>query len=695
MTESNTADLLVELGCEELPPKALATLARAFFDGVCAGLDDAGVGFDANASTYYFTPRRMALRLALVEARQPDRRVERRGPSVQAAFDTEGQPTRAATGFAASVGLEVDQLDRLATDKGEWLACTLDIPGEPLSALLFPILQQSLDKLPVPKPMRWSDHEFSFVRPVHWLVVLHGENVIDGELYGCAAGRLTRGHRIHSPGPHSVGSPADWLDILESAFVIGDHRVRRSRISESAQAVGQAQGGWTRVTDALLDEVCNLVEWPVAVVGRFEEDFLAVPPEALIASMESHQKFFPVLASEDGELTPAFVVMANLDSADPAEMVAGYERVVRPRLADARFFWEQDLKTPLGDRLEALDRIVFQEKLGSIGDKVRRIASVASKIASFSGSDAALAERAALLSKCDLVTQMVGEFPELQGIMGGHYARAEGEDPAVVDAVEAHYRPRYAGDDLPTGETARAVALADRLDTLVGIFATGMKPTGSKDPFALRRAALGVIRLLTEGELAIDLDELLAYSRDALLGQIEISDQQLAEVRGFILERLKHLWIEQGATTRQMNAVLAAPVTNLPDLRARLDAVIGFMAQPAAESLVAANKRIGNILKQAELSDYGDIDPDRFVLEEEGCLFDAVSSASSALPEQLASGGYAAVLTRLAELREPVDAYFDKVMVMDDDAGIRANRLAQLHALKTLFDGVADFAQAD
>ncbi len=690
-----TADLLVELGCEELPPKALATLAQSFFDGVCAGLNEAGVDFDADASTFYFTPRRMAIRLAAVAGRQPDRRIERRGPSVKAAFDGDGQATRAATGFAASVGLEVDQLDRLATDKGEWLACTLDVPGQPLSELLYPVLQAALDQLPVPKPMRWSDHDFSFVRPVHWLVVLHGPDVVEGELYGCKAGRLTRGHRIHAPGPHEISGPDDWLDVLSSAYVVSDHRVRRERILATATELGRDRGGAARITESLLDEVVNLVEWPVAVAGAFDKAFLDVPPEALVASMESHQKFFPVLTADDGELTPAFIVIANLESNDPAEMIAGYERVVRPRLADARFFWEQDLRTPLADNLDALDKIVFQEKLGTIGDKTRRIMSITRQIAELIGATPGEAERAAQLAKCDLVTHMVGEFPELQGVMGAHYARAAGEAPAVAGAIEDHYRPRFAGDELPDNPVALSVALADRLDTLVGIFAAGLRPTGSKDPFALRRAALGVIRLLTEGGLKIELDTLLQLARAALEGQLDVSDEAIADVRAFILERLRHLWVEQGATTRQMNAVLAAPLGHLPDLKARLDAVRDFMGAEAAESLIAANKRIGNILKKQDEPISTDIDEDRLVLSEETALFDAVMKAEQDLQPLYNAADYDAVLARLAVLREPVDRYFDEVMVMDDDPAVRANRLSQLQRLKRLFDQVADFAQAD
>lgn len=695
MAESRTADLLVELGCEELPPKALAELAEAFHDGVVSGLEAADVAFDAQASAFYYTPRRMTLCLSAVADRQPDRRQERRGPSVQAAFDTDGNPTKAATGFAASVGQEVDRLDRLKTDKGEWLACSFDIPGKPLFELIYPILQDALDRLPVPKPMRWSDHAFSFVRPVHWLVVLHGDSVIDGELYGCRAGRQTRGHRIHAPGPHDVSSPAEYPGVLESAFVMVDHRKRRELICDSAVALGRELGGIARVTEELLDEVRNLVEWPVAVAGQFEAEFLEVPQEALVASLESHQKMFPVLASDGGELTRHFIIIANLESRAPDEMIAGFERVVRPRLADARFFWEQDLKTPLADRLEALDRIVFQEKLGSIGDKSRRMASTAGRMAELMGAEPAPAERGALLAKGDLVTLMVGEFPELQGVMGEHYARADGEPGAVAAAIGEHYGPRFAGDRIPASAAGQAIALADRLDSLVGIFAAGQKPTGNRDPFALRRAALSVVRILTEADIAVDLDTLLALSAEALAGQIDADAAVIADVRAFIVDRLRHHWIDQGATARQMSAVLAAPLGTLPDLRARLDAVAAFMRQPEAESLVAANKRIGNILKKQDGGVSSKIDEKLMVLDEERQLFEEVSSATSELAGLYEQRDYKGALSRLSQLRSPVDAYFDAVMVMDEDPKVRANRLAQLHRLKSLFDRVADFTQAD
>ncbi len=694
MTDANHPDLLVELGCEELPPLALGTLSNAFFDGVLQGLEEAGFTFDRDRSRAYQSPRRMSVLVAGLADRQPDRTIERKGPSVQAAFDADGNPTRAAEGFAASVGREVGDLDRLSTDKGEWLFCTVEEPGKPLDDLLYPLLQSALDRLPVPKPMRWSDHDFSFVRPVHWLVVLHGDRVIPGGLYGCEAGRLTRGHRIHAPGDHELPDATDYVGRLESLFVRVDPEQRKNQLKKGVEAIGRESGGSTRVTASLLEEVNNIVEWPVPVACEFDAEFLNVPQEALIASMESHQKFFPVL-DENGQLTAKFVVAANIESTDEAAMALGYERVIRPRLADARFFWEQDLKQARADWLQALDQVVFQKALGTVGDKTRRIEALAGKIAGELGLDQDAAARAGRRCKADLVSQMVGEFPELQGTMGAYYLEHDGEPDAVSNAVGEHYKPRFAGDAIPATATGQVVALADRLDTLVGIFAAGLKPTGNKDPFALRRSALAIIRILEEAPFSVTLETLVDLASQGLASQIDIDGSVRDDVMAFIAERLRNHLLDGGATTRQVNAVLAAPRKGLPDLRARLDAVSRFMNRDEAESLIAANKRIGNILKKQNEAMSEQIDEDRFVLDEERVLFDAVRDCEHIVIPRFEAGEYDDALTELAALREPVDRYFDSVMVMDEDPAIRANRLAQLASLKSLFDRVADFSQAD
>lgn len=694
MTEPR-ADLLVELGCEELPPKALPVLARAFFDQVRADLGAAGIGFDSGASHCWYTPRRMTLYLGAVADRQPDQVQERLGPARQAAFDAEGRPTPAALGFARSVGRTLEELEWRDAGKGERLFCRLESPGKPLAELIFPILAAALERLPVPRPMRWADHEFSFVRPVHWLVVLHGDQVLDGELYACRAGRETRGHRIHAPEPISLDRAGDYLGRLREARVEADPARRVARIRAQAETAGREAGGETRITDALLEEVSNLLEWPVALGCRFEEAFLDVPQEALIASMEGHQKFFPVLDGQSGRLCPAFVAMANLESQDPAAVREGFERVVRPRLADARFFWEQDLKTPLDERLGQLDNVVFQQKLGTVGDKSRRLASFSEKLAGEFSDASGQAPRAALLAKCDLVTQMVGEFPELQGTMGGHYARAAGEAPEVATAIGEHYLPRHAGDRLPATPAGRLVAVADRMDTLVGIFAAGLRPTGNKDPYALRRAALGVLRILLEAELPVAPDRLIDIAAEGLPDTVDAGPALRAEVREFLIERLRHWLREQGYSANQVHSVLSAPLGSLPDLAARLAATTAFMQRPEAQSLVAANKRIGNILKQQTGEAKAEIDEDRFVSPQERQLFDDVSRVKALVLPRFEQARYDEALAELASLKAPVDAYFDAVMVMDEDLDLRRNRLAQLAELKALFDRVADFSQID
>ncbi len=694
MADASTRDLLIELGCEELPPLALNRLTDAFFANVCDGLEDAGFAFDRESSRAFQSPRRMALLLAGVSDRQPDRRIERKGPSVAAAFDDEGAPTRAAEGFAASVGRAVDELGRLTTDKGAWLYCEIEEPGKDLAELLYPLLEAALGRLPVPRPMRWSDHEFSFVRPVHWLVVLHGDQVLPGALFGCHAGNLTRGHRIHASGEHVIERAPDYLDRLRDLYVLADPAERKRRLKEQVEQVGKDAGGSSRITPELLDEVNNIVEWPIAVRCAFDDAFLAVPQEALIASMESHQKFFPIL-DEDGALTSAFVVVANIESTDVGAMSRGFERVIRPRLADAQFFWEQDLKQPLSRWSTALDGVVFQKELGTIGDKSKRIAGLSRKIAELVDVDAGTAEQAGAQCKLDLVSQMVGEFPELQGVMVGYYLAEAGASAEVARAASEHYRPRFAGDALPSTDAGRVVALADRLDTLVGIFAAGLKPTGNKDPFALRRAALGVIRLLEETGFALSVSALLELAAAGLETQVNVSADDLADVHAFVIERLRNHLLESGATTRQVNAVLAAPLQGIPDLRARLDAVRTFMGRDEAESLIAANKRIGNILKKQDVRVSTQIDADLLSFDEEKQLFSDVESASKQVEPLFAQGAYADALETLAELRESVDRYFDSVMVMDEDPAVRANRLAQLATVKALFDRVADFSQAD
>jgi len=683
------ADLLVELGCEELPPKALDAIRDAFFAGVMSGLEKNRIGFDPERSRAWSTPRRLAFVIAAVAARQPDQELERRGPALSAAFDAEGRPTGAAIGFARSVGRAPEALETLKTDKGEWLYCRVREAGKPLDELIYPVLEQAVRELPVPRPMRWADHDFSFVRPVHWLIVLHGERVVPGQLLGLAASNTTRGHRIHAPGPHAVRSSEAYLDVLREARVIADHAQRKARIREHLLETEPR----VLIDPALLDEVTNLVEWPVPVPCRFEDEFLRVPHAALIATMQDHQKFFPVRDDDDGErVSNRFVAVANLESRDIDAVRAGYERVIRPRLADARFFLEQDLKDPLEHLLPRLDQVVFQQKIGTVGDKSKRISAISRHIAEELGIDPEPCERAARLAKCDLLSQMVGEFPELQGVMGAHYARAGGEPEAVAAAIGEHYRPRFAGDAIPASGSGQVVGLADRIDTLVGIFAAGLKPTGNKDPFALRRAALGLLRILLEGRRRIGLDRLIGLAAAALGDRAVVDDALADDVRGFIIERLRHYYAEQGFSAELITAALTAPWTDLPDLDRRLRALAEFMGREEAASLASSNKRIGNILRKSDFDGSTMIEADLLDIAEERVLFKNLTLVETDLEPLLDARDYAAALTRLAALRDPVDRFFDTVMVMDEDAARRRNRLALLARLKGLFDRIADLS---
>lgn len=684
------ADLLIEIGCEELPPRALDELREALFASVCDGLQRERIAFDRASSSSYSSPRRLAMLLRAVAFRQPHQDQERRGPALAAAFGPDGRPTPAAEGFARSVGLPVSDLERRETEQGAWLFAQVHLPGEPLGKVLYPVLEQAVRQLPVPRPMRWADHDFSFIRPVHWLLVVHGDRVLPGRLLGQEAANLTCGHRIHAPGPHPVGRAGDYLATLEAARVLADPDRRRERIRQELLAADPA----TRIDASLLAEVNNLVEWPVAIVCRFDPEFLEVPHPALIATMQDHQKFFPVLACRDSEsVSDRFVAVANLESQQVDAVRAGFERVIRPRLADARFFLEQDQKHPLESFLGTLDQVVFQKKLGTVGDKSKRIAALSKKIAAKLDVEPSACERAALLSKCDLMTQMVGEFPELQGVMGRHYARHGGEPDAIADAIAEHYLPRFAGDRIPATPIGRVVALADRADTLVGIFAAAQRPTGNKDPFALRRAALGLVRILLEARLPLALDRLLVLAANELGRQgIEATPAVLGEVRGFVAERARQHFRDAGHPTGIVNAALAADWTSLPDLEARLLALRGFMGSETAQSLATANKRIGNILRKAEDDFSATIAEDRLTLAEERELFDLITGAENTLAPLLERCDYTASLDTLAQLRPGVDRFFDGVLVMEEDRALRHNRLALLARLKSLFDRIADLS---
>ncbi|AOU99255.1 glycine--tRNA ligase subunit beta [Acidihalobacter yilgarnensis] len=689
MNESR-ADLLIEIGTEELPPGSLRRLAETLADELATRLEAAGVC--GGVRHVYATPRRLAVRFEQVPLMQPDRRIERRGPALTAAFDAEGQATKAAQGFARSVGLEVDALERLETDKGTWLCAYLHEPGRATAALIPEMLTAALGKLPIAKRMRWGASEAEFVRPVHWIVLLLGETVIETEILGVKSGRMTHGHRAHHPEPLCLADPAAYAPLLETqGHVLPDFDARRAAIKAQIEALAAGLGGRAMLDEALLDEVTALVEWPVAVAGGFEARFLEVPHEALITTMMDNQRYFPVLDA-DGRLMPHFITIANLESRDPAQVRAGNERVIRPRLHDAEFFWQQDRRQPLVTRREALKGMVFQSKLGTLYDRSDRMARLAGTIAGELGAAPEEGVRAGELAKCDLVTAMVFEFPELQGVMGRYYATHDGEPAGVARAIEDQYRPAHAGDRLPDAPVAQALALADKLDTLVGIFAIGQRPSGTKDPFALRRAALGVVRILIEGGLELDLEVLLGQAAEALASRLD-AGAAVSEVFDYVMERLTAYYADRGIPSDVVDAVLACRPTRLTDLDRRVQAVQAFRALPEAEALAAANKRIRNILRQNGSATALEVERDLLVESAERDLFEALLVAEAATAPQFQQGHYGAALTHLAALRAPVDRFFDETLVMAEDEALRRNRVGVLARLSELFLRVADISR--
>jgi len=713
-------DFLLEIGTEELPPGALRSLEEALVAGLAAGLDKAGLAHGELAG--FATPRRLAVRVKRLAARQPEQHVKRRGPPVSAAFGPGGEPTRAALAFAESCGTRVEALEQLDEGKGKFLYFAGTRPGERAVDLLPTLVREVLDALPSPRRMHWGEGSAMFVRPVHWMVMLLGSEVVPATLLDTPTGHFTRGHRFHAPRPIRISSPGSYERTLrERGRVIADFAVRRERIRNEVTAAATNVSGSALITAALLDEVTALTEWPVALTGRFEERFLALPREVLISTLAHHQRYFPV-EDASGGLLPAFIAVSNIESRDPAKVREGNERVVRPRLADAAFFWEQDRKQPLAARVPALDAVTFQAKLGSLGDKTRRVRALAAGIAEATGGGAEPAQRAAELCKCDLLTHMVGEFPDLQGIMGTYYARADGEPEEVAVAIREHYLPRAAGDSLPGTRTGVALAIADKLDTLAGIFAIGEKPTGTKDPFGLRRAALGVQRILIEKELDLDLKSSIARALAAVRAELERrrgadaaaagagatgparSPQPIAEeIYDFLMERLRAYYLERSGepatpgqapvTTEMFDAVLATRPASPLDFDARLKALSTFLELPESASLTAANKRIANILRKANMTPPAEVDVMRLREDAEVRLFDSMRGLRDAVAAATAQHEYAGALGRLAQLRPEVDAFFDSVLVMDENHELRANRLSLLAQLRGLFAGVADLSR--
>ena len=683
-----TQNFLVEIGTEELPPKALKTLATSFADNVEAELNQAGLTFDK--IEWFASPRRLAVKVLNLATQQPSKEIEKRGPAVSAAFDAEGKPTKAAEGWARGCGITVEQAERIATDKGEWLVHRAKIEGQPTKNLLNGIVANALAKLPIPKPMRWADKTVQFIRPVHTVTMLLGDELIEGEILGVASARTIRGHRFLGEKEFEIQHADQYPQLLrKKGSVVADFNERKAEILAKSQAKATALGGVADIEESLLEEVTSLVEYPNVLAAKFEERFLAVPAEALVYTMKGDQKYFPIYDKE-GKLLPHFIFVSNINPEDPTAIIEGNEKVVRPRLTDAEFFFKTDLKQKLVDRLPRLETVLFQQQLGTLKDKTDRIEQLAGEIAKQIGADEAKAKRAGLLSKCDLMTNMVFEFTDTQGVMGMHYARHDGEDEEVAVALNEQYMPRFAGDELPKSLVASAVALADKFDTLTGIFGIGQAPKGSADPFALRRAALGALRIIVEKNLPLDLEDLVKKSA-ALFGDKLTNQNVVADVVDFMLGRFRAWYQDEGIAVDVIQAVLARRPTRPADFDARVRAVSHFRTLDSAEALAAANKRVSNILAKADAA-IGEINLTACVEPAEKALAEAVLTLRTEVQPIIAKGDYTAVLDKLANLRAPVDSFFDNVMVNAEDPALRQNRLAILNTLQDLFLQVADIS---
>jgi glycyl-tRNA synthetase beta chain len=692
-------DFLVEIGTEELPPLALKGLADAFLDGIVRGFAEAKIKH--GRALRFASPRRLAVLVKGVTEQQPEQEVKRRGPPLSAALDANGQPTRAALAFAESCGTTVSSLERAQDTKGEFLLFNARKPGARTSDLLPGMVEAALDALPIPKRMRWGSGDAEFVRPVHWVLLLFGKDVVSATILGVSSDRLTHGHRFHAPKPLRISTPGAYPGTLRKrGHVLADFDERREHIRRVTLELAASLGGAPVMDDPLLDEVTALVEWPVPLAGKFEERFLALPREVLIATLQEHQRYFP-LSTSDGRLLARFIAVSNIESLDPDQVRAGNERVVRPRLADAAFFYDTDRKQPLASRCAGLAQVTYQTRLGSLHDKVTRIRALALQVAQRIGADPRSTERAADLCKCDLLTAMVGEFPELQGTMGSYYAQHDGEPAEVATAIAEHYLPRYAGDELPGSRVGMALAIADKLDTITGIFAIDQKPTGTRDPFGVRRAALGLVRIIIERRLELDLRELIATARQLLAahspGVGAINDVVCEEVYDYIMERLRAYYLDRSSgleiSTEMFDSVLSNRPPSPLDFDARLRAVERFLKLDAATSLASANKRIANILRKTEIPPAQLVRIELLRAPAEQRLHGELERLRPQVEPLLEQRNYAEALQRLAELREPVDAFFDSVMVMDEDAQLRSNRLTLLAQLRNLFLHTADLSR--
>jgi glycyl-tRNA synthetase beta chain len=687
-------DFFVEIGTEELPPKSLKTLATALQQNILDELSKLGLGF--TDSQWYAAPRRLAVRVNALAAQQADKVVEKRGPAIAGAFDANGEPTKAAQAWAASNGITVAEAERLETDKGAWLIHKAKVTGVATVALLEQVVATALAKLPIAKPMRWGANDAEFIRPVHTIIMLYGNDVVPATILGKAAGRVTHGHRFHAPAKVEIANADTYLSTLEQAYVVADYDKRKAFIKAEVEKTAESLKGIAQMDEALLEEVSSLVEWPVVLVGSFEERFLEVPPEPLMSTMKDNQKYFP-LKDAAGKLLNKFIFVANIASKDPQQIISGNEKVVRPRLTDAQFFFGVDKKTKLADRLESLGTVLFQQKLGTLLEKSQRISELAGYIAGKIGADVEHAKRAGLLSKTDLMSNMVGEFPETQGIMGMHYARIDGEAEAVALALNEQYMPRFAGDALPGQLVSCAVAIADKLDSLVGIFGIGQAPKGDKDPFALRRAAIGALRIMVEKQLDLDIWDLISASKESFGSKLN-NPNLLDEVDTFMLARMRSAYLESGISADIVQAVLDSAVrSTIPlDIDRRVKAVASFKTLEQSVSLAAANKRVSNLLvKATDVAITGEIDPTLFQESAESILFSAlerVEKQNDELRSGLGYSDYSQALSNLAALKDPVDAFFDQVMVNADDLALRTNRLRLLSRLKGNFIGIADIS---
>ncbi|MEJ6476738.1 glycine--tRNA ligase subunit beta [Pseudoalteromonas piscicida] len=684
----STENLLVEIGTEELPPKALRNLAESFAENAKQELE--ALELSHEGVSWYASPRRLGIQVKALQTQQADKVVEKRGPAIQAAFDADGNATKAALGWARGCGIDIADAERLETDKGTWLLHKAKVEGQQTLALLSDVINKALAKLPIPKPMRWGANKTQFIRPVHTVAALLGSQQVEGEVLGKVISNELQGHRFHHPERVRVTHADDSHQVLKGAYVIADYEARKALIRGQIEAEAEKLGAQVAMDEDLLEEVTSLVEWPVTLVASFEEAFLQVPDEALIYTMKDDQKYFPLL-DKQGNLINKFLFVSNIESKDPSVVISGNEKVVRPRLADAQFFFETDKKKTLESRLESLDSVLFQKQLGTLKDKSERIAALAGFIAEQLGADKTLAERAGLLSKTDLMTEMVMEFTDVQGVMGMHYARIDGEAEEVALAQNEQYMPRFAGDNLPSNPISFAVALADKFDTLVGIFGIGQTPKGDKDPFALRRAAIGALRIMVEKELPLDITDIVAKAM-TLFGD-KLSNANVAdEVVEFMLGRFRAWYQDEGISVDVIQAVLARRPTSPVDFDRRVKAVSHFRTLAEAEALAAANKRVNNILAKNNVASEVAVDNALLQEEAEQKLATQVAELTAELAPVYAAGDYQTALTRLASLRETVDNFFDNVMVMAEDEAIKANRLALLSQLSKLFLNTADIS---